>query len=404
MQFNRRVLTQIKIIFFSLIFSALRVLKSKKISFIPFGINYIGYYTGTFGLGVALRTCVRASHTENIPLILRNIRPDIKNLQTDFSLRSLASSNCNYPINCFNINPDLFYKVPLWLKHSEWREKYNIGYWFWELANAPATWKYAAEFVDEVWVSSDFNLFAMRNLHSRVIKIPMGIHVEQSGTIFDLKKYGVNDSSFKFLTSFDFFSSFNRKNPISTIKAFLMAFPKCHTNVNLIVKSINGNQFPNELMLLKTAAQDDKRIIVIDSNLTSEEQTALMTLCNSYISLHRAEGFGLGLAEAMFLSKPVIATGYSGNLEFMNPENSFLVPYELKRIQKDEYSNAQGQYWADPNIFEASKVMKLVYENESLRTSIGLAAKCYIQKYHSINTMGNCIKNRLLEIKNNSSK
>jgi glycosyltransferase involved in cell wall biosynthesis len=335
--------------------------------------------------------------------VVRNIQPKIKNLQGESSISNITSNKCIYPINCININPDFFYRLPIWLKQYEWREKYNIGYWFWELADAPISWKYAADFVDEIWVSSNFNLLAMKNFHSNVIKIPMGIDLKQSNTIFDLKKYGLNDPTFKFLTSFDFFSSLNRKNPIGTINAFLLAFPESHTNVSLIIKSTNGHQFPKELESLKTAANGDKRIIFIDSNILTEEQTALMTLCNSYVSLHRAEGFGLGLAEAMLLGKPVIATGYSGNLEFMNPQNSFLIPYKMKRLEKHEYPDAYGQYWADPDIFEAAKIMKSIFENEYLRTSTGLVAKKYIEAHHSTKMMGNHIKNRLLGIQNRNN-
>lgn len=403
MQINLRGLIEIKLLFLRFVFRSLKLLKPKKILCIPLGINFIGYFAGSFGLGVALRACVSAAYSSNIPLVVRNIQPKIKNLQEESSISNITSNKCIYPINCININPDLFYRLPLWLKQYEWREKYNIGYWFWELADAPISWKYAADFVDEIWVSSNFNLLAMKNFHSNVIKIPMGIDLKQSNTIFDSKKYGLNDTTFKFLTSFDFFSSLNRKNPIGTINAFLLAFPESHTNVSLIIKSTNGHQFPKELESLKTAAHGNKRIIFIDSNILTEEQTALMALCNSYVSLHRAEGFGLGLAEAMLLGKPVIATGYSGNLEFMNPQNSFLIPYKMKRLEKHEYPDAHGQYWADPDIFEAAKIMKLIFENECLRTSIGLAAKKYIEVHHSKKIMGNHIKDRLIDIQNRNN-
>jgi glycosyltransferase involved in cell wall biosynthesis len=125
----------------------------------------------------------------------------------------------------------------------------------------------------------------------------------------------------------------------------------------------------------------------------------LIKVCDCYISLHRAEGFGLGMAEAMYLGKPVIATAYSGNLDFMNEENSCLVDYELIEVKDGEYPYASGQVWADPNIRTARSFMRRIFEDERYRMQIAHAGQSTIFKYHSFERVGAMMVKRIQEIR-----
>lgn len=399
MSFLQRAIKPIKPLALKILFLCMSLMNSKR-DFRVIGINFIGFYAGSFGLGVALRRAVQSSLQSGVLVTVKKLKPRIKNLQVDTSIEHLLSTQCIYPVNCININPDAFHHIPLWLKKNEWCGKYNIGYWFWELAKHPDSWKYAAMFVDEVWVSSEFNLISMQGLHDNVFKIPMGVFPAKPCGSINLNKLKIPQDSFKFLFIFDFFSSFERKNPLATIEAFLLAFPDRDSNVNLIIKSTNGSHFPHQLSQLKTYALKDPRIILIDFLISNEELICLIESSNAYVSLHRSEGFGMGLAEAMLMGKPTIATGYSGNLEFMNSQNSFLVPYQLRPLKEGEYPNWQNQFWAEPSISEASNILKIVFNNPDLRSAVGHKAKKDIELNHSAYAMGSAIKDRLQEIEN----
>jgi len=390
------------------LFYLLKVLKSKKIIFNSFGINFIGYHSNEFGLGIALKQTILATKFVQIPFVVKDQKLKITHLQSTLSktknLDYLTSSHLPHSLNCILINPDLFYRLPY---HLNWRQfscKYNIGYWFWELSNFPKSWKYASNYIDEIWVSSDFNLNAMKQAHQNVFKIPLAVNIDSDLTKFNPRKYYIPNDTFKFFFSFDLLSSINRKNPQGIISAFLKAFPDKSINVTLIIKTSNSKFFPIELAKFKKLSEIDRRIIFINEHLPTEEMNSLTNFIDSYVSLHRSEGFGLGIAEAMLLGKPVIATAYSGNLEFMNSQNSFLVPYQLRPLKKDEYIDTSSQYWAEPDIQIASQIMRSVFENKGLRDSIGQNAKKYIELNHSSLVMGKAIFNRLMEVQKKLSK
>ena len=164
---------------------------------------------------------------------------------------------------------------------------------------------------------------------------------------------------FLFLFLFDFLSVLQRKNPLGLIEAFTRAFSPDEGPV-LVIKSINGSLRASELEQVRMAAAGRPDILVVDRHYSAEEKNALLGACDCYVSLHRSEGLGLTLAEAMALGKPVIATGYSGNLHFMTPDNSYLVDYTLSAVPP-----ACGPYpttarWAAPDLGHAARLLRMV--------------------------------------------
>lgn len=362
------------------------------------GVNLIGYAHAEMGLGEALRNTALALDDVQIPFLVRQLNLQLLNRQQNRALDPYVENYCTYAINLIGVNPDLMYRMPLWLGYGEWARRYNIGYWFWELANFPAEWRYAEHLVDEVWVNTDFVARAVGQRFPRVFKIPFAVAFETPDPQFNRQYFKLPESVFLFLFSYDFNSSAARKNPQAVLDAFRMAFPDRAARVGLVVKSINGEQNPEALRQLKASLSDDPRITFVDSYLTTNEMRGLLNTADAYVSLHRAEGLGLGMAESMFLGKPVIGTAYSGNMEFMNPDNACLVPFTLVPVKTGEYPYNSGQFWADPDTAAAAAWMARLANEPTLSVEVGTHAAAYMRQYHSRQVMGCAINERIAQI------
>ena len=362
------------------------------------GMNLMGYYKADLGLGEALRYMAKALAQSSIPFLIRQFSPTLRTRQGNHSLDAYVQAECSYMVNCIIINPDILYRLPIWVSYAEWAKRYNIGHWFWELSDFPKEWRYALPLIDEIWVNSDFNAQTMRQAHPRVTKIPFAIEFEMPGPQFTRSYFDLPQGGFLFLCSFDFHSSIYRKNPYATIDAFLMAFANHPGAAWLVIKSTHGDAYPQELAALKAHAQNDPRIIFIDQEFTIEQLHGLLQCADCYVSLHRAEGLGMGMAESMYLGKPVIATAYSGNLEFMNSSNACLVDYQLIDVGLGQYPHAQNQAWAQADVETASCAMQDMITKPAWRDSLAAQARQDMLERHSFKVMGNAIALRLAQI------
>jgi glycosyltransferase involved in cell wall biosynthesis len=195
---------------------------------------------------------------------------------------------------------------------------------------------------------------------------------------------------------FDFDSHVARKNPNAVIEAFKLAFPKPSSiAVTLVIKSINGERHEKESNRLKNKIGGDSRILQIHEVLPHSINTSLMKCCDCYVSLHRSEGFGLTLAEAMLMGKPVIATGYSGNMDFTTSATALLVDYELVPVKLGDYPFSHGEMWAEPNVQQASDYMQELVEDSTFAQSIAQKGEELIRTSFSTTTMGDRYKKRL---------
>jgi glycosyltransferase involved in cell wall biosynthesis len=182
------------------------------------------------------------------------------------------------------------------------------------------------------------------------------------------------DARFTFLFSFDFLSVFERKNPLGVINAFRDAFGNGEGPV-LMIKTINGQHRQQDLERLRWAARGRSDIVVFDGYLDPGMMGALTASCDCYVSLHRAEGLGLTMSEAMALGKPVIATAYSGNMDFMTPETAYLVPWHLSRIGDSAPPYPSEGMWAEPDIAVASRLMRGVMDDPGAAALVGEGAR-----------------------------
>jgi glycosyltransferase involved in cell wall biosynthesis len=307
----------------------------------------------------------------------------------------------NNSINIFIGNPNIIPASIFLDKNAIFANHYNVGLWFWELYELPWVWKSTKKFINEIWVYSEFNANIFKSLNLNIHKIPFAIDIKINRA-YDRPYFHLPLKPFIFLFSFDFGSSFNRKNPLAVIKAFTNAFRRSK-NVLLIIKSVNMEYYPFHKSELIQLINQANNIISIDKIMRKEEKDALINCCDCYVSLHRSEGLGLGMAEAMYLGKPVIATNFSGNLEFMNSSNSCLVNYKLKEVSADEYPHGfslRKRFWADPDINHASELMLKIRMNKSFRDKIGIQASHDIKLNFSKETQGASILSRLRAISN----
>jgi len=240
----------------------------------------------------------------------------------------------------------------------------NIGWWPWELAVFPKAWRpYAFELVDEVWASSHFLYDMYKEATAKPVKlVPLAVSVDRMKP-YPRKHYGLPEKKFLFLYIFDFNSSVARKNPMATLHAFKQAFQPNDNTVGLVLKTMNTKPNNPEWQAFIKECQTDNRIQIITETLDRSEVLGLINACDAYVSLHRAEGFGRTLAEAMLLGKPVIATNYSGNVDFMQNELAYPVNFELVNLQKDSYQwveNEDSPKWAEVNLLDSIELFKKV--------------------------------------------
>lgn len=362
------------------------------------GVNLLGYARGEFGVAENVRSYARALAQAAYPFLIFDLDVGEISRQQDRSMERYFSSTLRYPSNVFFINAEQMEIARAVLGRGVFSGRHNIGFWAWELAKYPPAWHNAFDLVDEVWVPSKFVREAIGAATGKpVLCMPTPVEFKPPQGM-DRAHFGLPPDDFVFLFSFDFNSFVSRKNPEAVIAAFTQAFGGGVRGVRLLVKSTNGGQFPAKLAAIRKQAAGDPRVEVRDGFLSREEMFGLQHCADCYVSLHRAEGFGLGMAECMYLGKPVIATGYSGNLDFMEHENSLLVDYTLVPLREDDYPYWQEQCWADPRVAEAARFMRQVFDDRDLARSFGARAAAGIRRTHSNAVCGAAIVERLRSI------
>jgi glycosyltransferase involved in cell wall biosynthesis len=206
--------------------------------------------------------------------------------------------------------------------------------------------------------------------------------------------FGLPDDRYTFLFSFDMASVMERKNPLGLIAAFRNAFQPVD-NAQLVIKVSRGEKDPDSLARLQAAAGNG--VTVIDAVMTREDALALLDCADCYTSLHRSEGLGLGMAESMLLGKPVIATGYSGNLDFMRPDVAHLVRYRRVPVTEGLSPYPKGCHWADPVVDHAAKLMRRVFESPEDARALGARAKTHIEQLLSVEAASQRMAKRIQE-------
>ena len=231
-------------------------------------------------------------------------------------------------------------------------------------------WHSSFDYYDEIWVPTDFTrqaIAAVSPIPVRKITFPLDVGAYDAAA--DRRRFNLPEKACVFLFTFDFFSTVERKNPAAVIAAFRLAFRQ-NDDALLVLKSINADQHRDARESLGKLAQN-ANILFMDAHVAAEEMNALFASADCYVSLHRSEGLGLGMAHAMSQRKPVIGTNYSGNLDFMNSDNSLLVNYTMTELGHDSGPYEQGTRWAEPDVEHAANLMRWVYENRIEARALG---------------------------------
>lgn len=337
-------------------------------------VDIIGLFRAEMGVGEAARRSALALRAAGVNH--RTIgwhQASVSRLAADAPDSSVEATGAA-DIAIAHVNADVFDWMYRDIGGAVLDGRHRIGVWFWELSVFPRSLWPAFTMVDEVWAATRFMQEAMSaGAPVPVVHMPVPLvapTVDRTVTRADL---GLDDR-FTFLFVFDMLSVRGRKNPVGLIEAYTRAFTPAD-GARLVIKTINADKrvLDHERVLLAAAGRDD--IEIRDGYLDTGHLGALMELSDCYVSLHRSEGLGLTIAEAMTLGKPVIATAYSGNLDFMTPETSHLIGCRLVPVGPDNDPYPPEALWADPDLDQAADAMRRVFEDPEAARAMGERAR-----------------------------
>ncbi len=367
------------------------------------GINLVGHPFGVLGMGEHVRKSAHAFAAAGVPFTLIDTFDQPGALAAkirEFPFLDRLSRVPAFPVSLFHLNAD---EMPLASAHlgaAFFAGHYNIGYWAWELAKFPDAWCSAFEYFDEIWAPSRFIQQALAEKSPVPVRyMPLAVGFPEHAPL-DRAHFRLPRDRFLFLFYFDFTSYVARKNPQATLAAFEQAFPPGSTVAATLVIKLNGMHLrPDDYARFCAGLKPrGDSVILLEEVMTDREVRSLVQCCDAFVSLHRSEGFGRGLAEAMYYGKPVIGTGYSGNLDYMNPDNACLVDHVLVPVREGEYPHAEGQVWADPDVAQAAAYMRALAGDARLCGRLGERARASMREHHGFAAIGRRYRARLAAI------
>lgn len=355
------------------------------------GINVVGYFNAELGVGQAGRLLAAAVAEAGLPFALHAHSAPLSRMSHRFLDEGTAG--WPYDVNVFCVNADETPHLAAALGPDAFAGRRTVGVWFWETERLPESMHPAFDQVDEVWTATDFVARALRRDSPVPVHVfPLPVPVRQWDTRITRRDLGLTDD-FLVLCCLDLLSVPARKNPSGLIDAYCSAFGP-DDGTTLVIKTINGDKTWRDLEALRLQT-DRPDVHVIDGYLSASETVALIRHCDCYVSLHRSEGFGLTLAEAMSLGRPVIATGWSGNLQFMDESVSHLVPYRLVKIPDGTAPYTGTGNWADPDLDSAARLMRRVRDDRAGAAAMGQRARAHIEQTRSLALAATWIQERL---------
>jgi glycosyltransferase involved in cell wall biosynthesis len=359
----------------------------------PPAVNVSGYITAESGMGEAVRSSIRALQHAGIPVALDNVASAQRTHDTTYSGFTTALS---HSFNLIHLNADNMATFARTKGRAYFRDRYTIGFWFWELASFRREWMPAFRFVDEVWVASQFTKACFDAVSPvPVTHIPLAVP-PLSPQPADKATFGIQDRGVALLFVFDVSSQAERKNPVAVIRAFREA-GFARDDATLVLKFTNP-AFDRAAVRRLHQEASGLNVLFLDGFMSRGELTSLVNVCDAYVSLHRAEGFGLTMLEAMALGKPVIATGYSANVDFMTADNSHLVGYRLVELDRNSGPYPRGFTWAEPDVSHAAQLMRAVATDPAAARQRGLKAAADVRTRFSLPVVAERIRQRITAI------
>jgi glycosyltransferase involved in cell wall biosynthesis len=358
------------------------------------GINMVGYLRDESGWGQAARGYVRALRYLRTPLTLNDLSNLSSNRSEDESLEGPDTDHL-YGVNLVCVDAPQHFAIMSYLGPELFECRYNIAAWAWELPRFPEKWYDRFAYYDEIWVTTSFVANTLAPISPvPVIRIPPVLTpATRASRDNGRRRLDVRPEEFVYLFVFDFHSHIERKNPVAVIDAFKTAFAPSEP-VRLVIKCVNPDSDPEGFAAM-SGRTEGQPIDIHAGYWSSQELRDLMAACDAYVSLHRSEGTGLTITDAMALGKPVIATSWSGNMDFMDVSNSFPVCYELVGLHKNVGPYRAGEVWADPSVEHAAEQMRIVFEDREEARIRGRAARREIETNYSEEKVAEVVRQRL---------
>lgn len=360
-----------------------------------FGINFFGPIYTEDGIGEAARLTLKCFESLGIKVAVNPLSRPVANEKS----REKSEVLTPYSINYFHFSSRW---VPYYLGQlgeDILKEKYNIAYWVTEVQNYPNEWAKNYKYFNEIWTASSFcqNSISVKTPIPTIL-IPHPI----VGNKAEKKRvnYFRENKKFKFLVMANMYSDIERKNVLESLEAFKLAF-QTEENVSLILKISNPTVDNGYMKKINQYIKADNRIKLFTDFIDRDKINLLFQSVNAYVSLHRAEGFGLTLGEAMYHEIPVITTAYSGNMDFCNSFNSYLVDYDLVRVGENRLRYKKNDLWAQPKLESAIEMFQKVYNDSTDVEQKTKRAKTFIEDNFSVDAVAKKILNRLNIINSN---
>ncbi len=361
------------------------------------GVNVVGYLRDESGLGAAARGYVGLLDRMRVPVALKDVSDVTPNRSEDDTLRP-SDDAFPHDLNLVCVTADQHHNVKSRLEPGFFDGRYNVAVWYWELGRFPEEWHDRFAEYDEVWAGSSFGVNALAPISPvPVVRVPPLIGVGPGGSrARGRRALQATRDELVFLYVFDFHSSFERKNPLAAIDAFRSAFAPSEP-ARLVIKCVNEAASPSDFEAM-VARAEGRRVAIHTGYWHPREMRDLTAACDAYVSLHRSEGLGLTIAEAMLLGKPAIATAWSANTDFMDVSNSFPVRYELVALPRDFGPYRAGEVWADPSVEHAAAMMRFVFEHRGAAAAIAERGRRDARAYFSGKSLARLVADRLSAI------
>lgn len=360
------------------------------------GVNLIGCIRAEIGLGQSCRLLANELDHTGLSYSIQDFLLDGELRAEDHSWDHKIREDLPYHINLLHIEPMDLLMAYIRMEPEVWDYRYNIAFWLWELEEFPERWKKSIELVDEIWTPSEFTSACIRKITDKpVLTIPYCVTAETDEQ-YDREYFHLPEDQFLFLVMYDTNSTMARKNPMGAVQAFQKAFSPEDKNVGLVLKMNNPRQ--EDLEKLKESFGAYQNIYYITEVMDKIVVNSLIRSVDVFVSLHRAEGFGLVMAEAMLNGTPCIATNWSSNTEFMNEDVACMVDYEFTVLEKTSPPYEKGARWADPNIDTAAAYMRKLVEEPGYYQELAVKGKAYIEEKLGMEQAAEAIRRRVQEI------
>lgn len=336
-------------------------------------MTIVGFHGAVHGLGEGARMLARGFADAGLPVRAVDLSADV-GFPVDLPAAYPPPSESERGVVISHINPP---ELLRWARETEGRpleKRRHIGYWAWELEDAPADWIPAFDLVDEVWTPSAFAADAIRKIAPARVKVtpaPYPLYLNPRPAA-DRARFAFPEGIVVVLMAFDLRSTAQRKNPYAALAAFQKAQALSRRPALLVCKVVGADLYPETFQALEASVASDPSIRLMTESLSADDMALLTASSDIILSLHRSEGYGLLLAEGIWLGKPTLATGWSSTVEFMDPTSSQLVDFTLIPVEGDGAIYRTGR-WADADVDDAAIKLSRMIADEAWRKEMAAA-------------------------------